>query len=524
MLRLIPCARVSSREQGDNGTSLDTQVAACRAYIARIGATALDSIAEDVSGITPLADRPRGRVILQLLAQDKADGVVWYTVDRFYRDDLLARLQVREWVAAGVRIHFTDSGECLSDSDLMLVMKCWMGADERNRTRERTVRGRYATAERGAVMMGQHRPYGFLYISAPHAGRLEIYEPEAGVVRVIYRWYIAGPNEAEATEDYPAYTPLKMRQIAYLLHDKRIPTYQDTTPGNNRKSGYADWQVGVVKIILTRRVYMGEWTFGLRSTTHKPVTVPVPAIIDPATFAQAQARVKLNAQQSPRNRRAEYLLSGMVTCACGARMFGKLGSGNAATRPLYYGCSSRMMPHDYLVHCDAPYFRADVVDADVWDRVKQAVLSPDALIQGIEAMQDNSTTANAEILAAIATCDHGLAALIVRDTRLLSMYTRGMFTDDQLSAEKADIDAERVGLASDRDELQMRLNAVVTTGQLQDFRATCAEIADGMNRAGFADRRAFLQLLDVAVVLRGDDSGKHADITIGVNGLRVRVD
>lgn len=522
--RLIPCARVSSREQGDNGTSLADQVKACRAYIERIGAIALDPIIDDVTGITPITERPRGKAILHLIAQGKADGTVWLNVDRFYRDDLLGRLQVREWVRDGTEIHFTDSGQCLSDSDLSLVIKGWAGADERVKIITRTVNGRYATAARGAVMIGKYRPYGFTYISQSHAGRLEIYEPEAAVVRMIHRWYLTGPSPAEATDDYPAHIPLMMRQIAYLLHDKRIPTYGDTTPTHGRISGYADWQVGVVKGVLTNRVYVGEWAYGKRSKTRTPVPVAIPAIIDPATFALTQERVAQNAHYSTRNKRADYLLSGMVRCSCGARMYGRLASSKGANRPQYYVCGTRLLPHDYHPPCGAPYFRADAYDESVWQRFKNAILQPDKLIEGIQAMQATTSGANADTLASIATLERELKGLDDGDTRIISLYRRGIFDDTKLDAEKRIIDADRVRIADRLDALRLQLSTVVTTTQLDDFRVQCTAIAAGLDHATFDDRRTFMKLLDVIATLCGDKNGKHAQVTIAVNGLRVSVD
>ena len=92
MTTLIPCARVSTRDQNDHGTSLDSQVAACLAYIARLGAKATMPISEDVTGMARLEDRPKGRDILTILDAGAADATL---EDKLY---YLDKLDVSVWI------------------------------------------------------------------------------------------------------------------------------------------------------------------------------------------------------------------------------------------------------------------------------------------------------------------------------------------------------------------------------------------------------------------------------------------
>ena len=101
------------------------------------------------------------------------------------------------------------------------------------------------------------------------------------------------------------------------------------------------WQTDKVIKILSHEVYKGVWYFGARigsSRNLRPpeewIAVDVPAIVDLATWDQAQLRKKRNKEYAKRNSKHDYLLSGLIHCACGFAMCGEYFSNHR-----YYSCT-----------------------------------------------------------------------------------------------------------------------------------------------------------------------------------------
>jgi len=133
-----------------------------------------------------------------MLTSRQADAVIAYQVDRLSRDivDLLA--SVRNWIRSGVEAHTCDIGKIESELDIVLVIKGWQGSDERIKIRERTMRGRNGKAKSGRVVGSGYAPYGYHYAD----GCFVIVETEAGVVRLVYRWFVNGDGDRKPMTAY----------------------------------------------------------------------------------------------------------------------------------------------------------------------------------------------------------------------------------------------------------------------------------------------------------------------------------
>ena len=72
---------------------------------------------------------------------------------------------------------------------------------EREKIRERIERGKRLKVKSGSVMTnGTSRPpYGHKVIEANNKWMLEIHEPEARVVRMIFDWYVNGDDWARTS-------------------------------------------------------------------------------------------------------------------------------------------------------------------------------------------------------------------------------------------------------------------------------------------------------------------------------------
>jgi site-specific DNA recombinase len=88
-------ARVSTDDQADKGYSLPSQLDGCRQYVNQLGYSVFAEFRDDHSGATPVADRPQGKRLTEMIKFREVDAVVVHQVDRLSRDivDLLATVR-----------------------------------------------------------------------------------------------------------------------------------------------------------------------------------------------------------------------------------------------------------------------------------------------------------------------------------------------------------------------------------------------------------------------------------------------
>lgn len=131
--------RVSTERQAQEGESLDAQERALRGYAMQHGLELASIFTErGVSGSKPLADRPHGAALLNLLRP--GDIIITPKLDRMFRSaldalDVLARLKDR-----GVSLHMLDLGGDVTGngiSKLVFTILSAVAEDERDRIKER---------------------------------------------------------------------------------------------------------------------------------------------------------------------------------------------------------------------------------------------------------------------------------------------------------------------------------------------------------------------------------------------------
>ena len=185
--------RVSTAKQVEDGTSLDTQEAACRAYCDERG-DAIDEgrvYRETYTG-TELWARPKLNELRAAIRAKAVGAVICYAIDRLSRDPVHLGVVLSEADHAGVAVEFVT--EPLDDSpegQLIRFVRGYAAKVEHEKIKERTIRGRRARAASGKMLPGSRPPYGFLWGDADKTSLVE--HPEtAAVVRRIFRDVAAG--------------------------------------------------------------------------------------------------------------------------------------------------------------------------------------------------------------------------------------------------------------------------------------------------------------------------------------------
>jgi len=316
-MRVALYARVSSESQEARGT-IGSQLEVLRARIAVEGHELIAEFCDDGYSGARL-DRP-GLDRMRDQAEAGAFEAVWcLSPDRLARAYAYQVLVLDELTQLGVRVLFSDA-PAFDDADpqlqLLTQVQGVIAEYERAKIAERNRRGRLWRSRAGEVVSWK-APYGYRRVARDASGpaRLDVFEPEAAVVRRIFDDHLSGGHS--------------IRQIV-----RRLNTDHITTP-----TGKTEWWHSTVCRILRNEAYVGAVYFnqtetvattsrnGRRSTTQRPrpreewIAIPCPPIIADTVFDAAQRVSRDNSKWSPRNLPDDveaWLLRRLVRCgACG---------------------------------------------------------------------------------------------------------------------------------------------------------------------------------------------------------------
>lgn len=490
-------ARVSTDDQADKGYSLPSQLESCRQYMNQLGYSIVAEFKEDNSGATPIAERPQGRRLTEMARNREVDAIVVHQVDRMSRDivDLLAT--VRIWLRVGVEVYALDVGKIESELDIVLVIKGWQGSDERKKIRERSMRGKRAKARTGKVI-GSRAPYGYDH-TRDENGKIVNFEPideEAKIVKLIYDWYVYGDETGKR---------LSAGQIARRLAEMRIPTPGETNPGYHRTRGKGMWHAYSVLSVIERETYAGVWRFGVRigsTRNRRPeeewIEIEVPALVDRETWEMAQVLRQQNKQFSRRNKKHDYLLSGLIRCVCGRAMSGEFFSDHR-----YYTCTWRNNHHTQLEEriCWARSVRADAIDQDVWASIKE-------LFGDLEKLETHLRIAQQEEMAAL---DPKLEELNAVESMILQTEADALeigqalrratgLVAKSLEQNMSEVNQRYDALCQRRDILQAELSVThLTDSAIEELVEFAQDVFVGIENADFQTKRRNLEMLKVRV-------------------------
>jgi len=490
-------ARVSTDDQADKGYSLPSQLDGCRQYVDQLGYSIVAEFREDSSGAIPVADRPQGKRLAEIVKFREVDAVVVHQVDRLSRDivDLLAT--VRNWLRVGVEVYALDVGKIESELDIVLVIKGWQGSDERKKIRERSMRGKRAKARTGRVI-GSRAPYGYDHIR-DNNGKIVNFEPlkeEAKVVKLIYEWYVNGDESGQR---------LSAGKIAKRLSEMRIPTPGETNLGYHRTREKGMWHAYTVLSVIGRETYAGIWRFGVRigpTRNQRPkdewIEIEVPALVDRETWDTAQELKGQNKVFSRRNKKYNYLLSGLIRCVCGRAMSGEFFSDHQ-----YYTCSWRNNHHVHLEEgaCKARSVRADAIEADVWESIHD-------LFRDLENLERQLRIAQQEELSALDPKMEELnavEAMIIQAEADAAEVGQALKRATGLVAKSLEQNMNEVNqryeaMCKRREILQADLNVTqLTDDAIQGLIEFAQDVFIGIEDADFQTKRRNLEMLKVRV-------------------------
>jgi site-specific DNA recombinase len=382
-LRAVLYPRVSSDIQRGN-YSIPSQIKDMVAYARERGYTLVgdrfvDPITgqdcEKVQGAIPAyvddytsteSSRPVLDDCLEFLKAVGFDVLIAHSVDRMARDPYIRQSIELQIASYGARVEYvlgnydkSPDGEVRKDIDATFAK--WENA----KRVERSNRGKKRKAEMGKFVSGTS-PYGYRIDPEAPSG-LTVYEPEANIVQLIFKWYV---------EDH-----LPVRQIARELDKMGVTTYH----------GLTSWAPSTIADMLKSTVYAGYFYYNkhkrdgrkqIKRDKSEWIKIECTPIIPQEVFDATSEMLKNNKDRVRKRPGRFYLLAGMVLCS-------------ECDRP-YLAQTTIPSNHKYIHqvyrhrisqgHCSNKSITATKLEPMVWGKVVEILLDPKSLRRGYEAM------------------------------------------------------------------------------------------------------------------------------------------
>ena len=185
--------------------------------------------------------------------------------------------------------------------------------------------------------------------------------------------------------------------------------------------------------------------------------IPVPAIVDQATFERAGQRLEDNKRFASRNTKVPSLLQGLAACsACGYGYY-RTSARTTSKKIYYYRC---LGSDDYRYEggrvCGNKPVRADYLDTVVWDHITHLLADPALIRTEISKRLEQARTADPATRQR-KQLELALAKATTAITRMIEAFQEQLITIDELRSRMPDLRARETGLRGQLDALDAQL-------------------------------------------------------------------
>ena len=495
-------ARVSDKSQDtEDKTSISEQISDMEAHCERRGLTITARYQEVGRGWSK--NRPEFQRMLADAKRGRFDTIVCWKSDRLSRGMYPAAALMEVVEAYQIEMEAVLDAIDMKTFGLMAAI----GKIELDNIRERTTMGRRGKAKQGRMPNGSV-PYGY---RIGEDGKPVVYEPEADVVRCIFRQYV--------------HEGMVGLEIANQLARDDAPTWR---PGSR-------WQNSYVHSLLGKEVYKGIWWYGkarwvvtegrdrvIKQPEDTWIGVPFPPLVDEKTWDRAQAIKKERASLSKRNTRVFFMLQHLVRCSECGLLFGCRSKTRTTSKYKDRRYTYELKTPNRYYHCygmqrermgcrKRSYIRADKLEELVWREVKTVVQDPELIVRGMESMGEQQ---DGGLEKRIATAERELRKVQSEDERAIGLYVSGKITEDQLDRQRRLIHERLESARSRLDDYRAQGAAAAErkalTGNIAEW---SRRIGDQLDDLPSEERRDILRLVVDQISI---DHKNSVTITLGI--------
>lgn len=433
-------ARVSTARQEEQET-IDSQLSELRS---RIKADACELPEENVF----LDDGWTGTTLERPALDAMRDGAgagqfeVLYVYDRGRLSRMYAYQEIIIEELANKQIEFVTLHDVSAKTPEEHVLQAMQGVFheyERVKIAERFRRGKLHKARNGVLINGGAL-YGYSYVkkSDQVPAHYEINEDEASIVNKIFEW--VGMDR------------LSVYEVKKRLYEERI------MPRKNLRN---IWSNGTIRRLLRNEAYLTgvihynkseavvtknptkiekyrKVKKGSRRVRAKDEWIPhhiMPILADNGLFEKVQSILDYYSKYQPKNKKYDYLLSGLVWCECGERRVGDGYSGNH-----YYRCVERIKSMPIPATCKAQGVNAVLTDGFLWTNLQKFLSDKDQMREQakkwlmLEHMRGSADQSEREKI------DKQVNALDEEKLRYTKAYGNGTIEEEQLKVLLRELD------------------------------------------------------------------------------------
>jgi site-specific DNA recombinase len=496
-MKTTPTAIIYTRVSGPYDTrqaSVETQHEECERLAKREGYRVIAAFEERFTG-KYLHERKELARAREMIRNKEADALVVYDTDRLSRGGIShLYIIVDDILDSGAQfLCVLEPFENTKEGKVMLALRGYRSEVEREKIRDRTMRGRADKIAKGKLPGQGPEQYG--YRKNKETWLKEIYEPEAVIVRRIFQLVADGWGT---------------RGVAKLFNDEGLMT---PSASLGRKRVGKKWYFGWIWALIRDPSYKGvEILHGLSrddktgKITKRPeeeriyLTSTTPAIVSPDLWERANQAINKNVGDRKRNEKKFVMLRGMVWCRdCGK----KCHPVNAKDNVMIFRCGSKADMYDDK--CKARSVSVRWLDEQVWTSVLRWLRNPDE-IERAKQHEESVIVESKSLETDLARLNKRLKEIDAARERLVKRLTVAEPEDEHLfNSELERLRAERKQIVAAVEDINVRI------AKLKEARPTFPTVPEVQELIKYADQftpeqqREILLKLKIKVKINGRD-------------------
>lgn len=525
--------RVSTGEQVKHGTSLESQLPACRAKAFEMGLPVVGEYRDaGVSG-TLLLTRQGMQAAIADIRAGRADTLITLNMDRYSRSVEHQRRIKREVEEVGGQIVFCDmSFDNSPEGDFAFTIVGAAAEMEKKKIRARTLGGKLTRIEQGIQPSRAMRPFGYLIVTrldvlsgrqdASLLGKYLALEPEAEWARQIFARYAQGASLAGLARwlQESGVLPIRGAKVWHantLCGILRNPVYKGlATYGKRRRIvDESRLQAGFKRPDYNPRLPEEEWRY-----------IPAPALVPEETWNQVQERLRDNHARLSGNNQRRHALTGLLHCpVCGRNMRSK-----KTRQYVHFHCRDYSAKCNLTgVVCHPKHYNSAHLEGLVSQGLMTLSACPELLEAAIETLQKRLTPK--DTAAERRTILLGLASLEEKERAVVKAQIAGVQAGADVAAYGAvfgELAAQRAALRKrltslPEVEVPASLSAAELAAQVSERVARLEEVL-GAPELPADKKHALLAMLVDSLVPDGDDGLRIVlKVPVEVGGQTVRL-
>jgi site-specific DNA recombinase len=532
--------RVSSDKQEEDGTSLESQLAACQAYCKEHGYIVVEAhIYQDVYTGTEYRYRPGLNRLLKAAEKKEFDVVVFNSIERLSRK-LAHQIIITELLTdnnVSIESVTEDIGDSSPYGQMFRSILSAAGEIELERLKERIDRGKRGRVTEKKVLLGAGPAlYGYKWNETRTAYLIndEIVMVDANG----NKW-----SEAKiAIRIFDmASQGISLRKIAFTLSQEGIFNRKGTIWGPNTISTMLS-NISYIGKAVQYKERITKLPNGSRTHKKRPeeeqIELPdgiIPPLVTTEIFHIVQQQLARNKQMSARNNKVYpeddcILRCGLVVCGlCGSNMFASRErlKDKQKVRYMCRTTNALSIKIHFIPELDRHYLSTvtHVVDDAAWKRAQEIIRDPDKVKLHVEAKRaqvgENPSARQLEIV------DNNIAKLAQTLKNLDRQITRlsEQTPEDDDQAQEIDDAIDSIGqrkgeLRKQKDELEKERLSLLNENDywlamkiaVEKFEVWCNEWREKLECVTYAEKRYILEFLSIRVKIYKADHNPPYEI------------